>query len=169
MAHRSEMGTTTRTSLPMVAADYLDADWNRVKIEQAIGDPKYGDQSTDGSYSIRAFYDAMRQTGATARTMLVQAAAQQWKVPVSECSTDLHVVVHKASGRKLGYGELTMAASKLPVPKKEDLQFKRRVSGGISAKAPRVLTSTRYALGRLSSAWMPTSMAWCTPLLSTRR
>ena len=116
VAHRSEMGTTTRTSLPMIATDELDADWKRVKIEQAIGDPKYGDQSTDGSYSIRAFYDAMRQTGATARTMLVQAAAQQWKVPVSECSTDLHAVVHKASGRKLGYGELAAAASKLPVP-----------------------------------------------------
>ena len=126
VAHRSEMGTTTRTSLPMIATDELDADWKRVKIEQAIGDPKYGDQSTDGSYSIRAFYDAMRQTGATARTMLVQAAAQQWKVPVSECSTDLHTVVHKASGRKLGYGELAAAASKLPVPKKEDLQFKKK-------------------------------------------
>jgi isoquinoline 1-oxidoreductase subunit beta len=126
VAHRSEMGTTTRTSLPMIAADELDADWKRVKIEQAIGDPKYGDQSTDGSYSIRAFYDAMRQTGATARTMLVQAAAQQWKVPASECSTDLHAVVHKSSGRKLGYGELATAASKLPVPKKESLQFKKK-------------------------------------------
>src|SRR5436309_1147252 len=85
VAHRSEMGTTTRTSLPMIAADELDADWKRVKIEQAIGDPRYGDQSTDGSYSIRAFYDAMRQTGATARLMLVQAAALQWKVPAAEC------------------------------------------------------------------------------------
>src|SRR5215467_1748681 len=89
VAHRSEMGTTSRTSLPLIAADELDADWARVKIEQAIGDPKYGDQSTDGSYSIRAFYDAMRQTGATARTMLVQAAAAQWKVPASECKADL--------------------------------------------------------------------------------
>ncbi len=126
VAHRSEMGTTTRTSLPMVVADELDADWKRVKIEQAIGDPKYGDQSTDGSYSIRAFYDAMRQTGATARTMLVQAAAQEWKVPVGECKADLHTVVHTPSGRRLGYGELASAASKLPVPKKEDLQFKKR-------------------------------------------
>ena len=126
VAHRSEMGTTTRTSLPMVAADELDADWKRVKIEQAIGDPKYGDQSTDGSYSIRAFYDAMRQTGATARTMLVQAAAAQWKVPVSECKANLHTVVHTPSGRKLGYGELATAASKLPVPKKADLQFKNK-------------------------------------------
>ncbi len=126
VAHRSEMGTTTRTSLPMVAADYLDADWKRVKLEQAIGDPKYGDQSTDGSYSIRSFYGGMRQTGATARTMLIQAAAQQWKVPATECSTDLHAVVHKASGRKLGYGELAAAASQLPVPKKEELLFKKK-------------------------------------------
>jgi isoquinoline 1-oxidoreductase beta subunit len=128
VAHRSEMGTTTRTSLPMIAADELDADWKWVKIEQAIGDPAYGDQSTDGSYSIRAFYNAMRQTGATARLMLVQAAALQWKVPASECKTDLHTVVHPASGRKLGYGELASAASKLPVPKKEDLQFKKKES-----------------------------------------
>jgi isoquinoline 1-oxidoreductase subunit beta len=126
VAHRSEMGTTTRTSLPMVVADELDADWKRVKIEQAVGDARYGDQSTDGSYSIRSFYDSMRQTGATARLMLIQAAASQWKVPASECKTDLHVVVHPASGRKLGYGELAQAASKLPVPKKEDLQFKTK-------------------------------------------
>ncbi len=60
VAHRSEMGTTSRTSLPLVVADELDADWKRVKIEQAIGDPKYGSQNTDGSQSIRGFYDVMR-------------------------------------------------------------------------------------------------------------
>ena len=88
VAHRSEMGTTSRTSLPLVVADELDADWKRVKIEQAIADPRYGDQNTDGSHSIRSFYDAMRVAGATARFMLVQAAARQWGVPPSECDTD---------------------------------------------------------------------------------
>jgi isoquinoline 1-oxidoreductase subunit beta len=126
VAHRSEMGTVIRTSLPMVVADELDADWKRIKVEQAIGDPRYGDQNTDGSHSIRSFYDTMRQAGATARFMLIQAAAQQWGVPPSDCKTELHAVVHSASGRRMGYGELASAASKLPVPKKEELQFKKK-------------------------------------------
>ena len=126
VAHRSEMGTVIRTSLPMVVADELDADWKRIKVEQAIGDPRYGDQNTDGSHSIRSFYDTMREAGATARFMLIQAAAQQWGVPPSDCRTELHAVVHSASGRRMGYGELASAASKLPVPKKEELQFKKK-------------------------------------------
>jgi isoquinoline 1-oxidoreductase beta subunit len=70
VAHRSEMGTGIRTSLPLVLADELDADWKRVKLEQAIGDARYGSQDTDGSHSIRQFYDAMREAGATARLAL---------------------------------------------------------------------------------------------------
>ncbi len=107
-------------------ADELDADWKRVKIDQAIGDPRYGDQNTDGSHSIRSFFDVVRLSGATARVMLIQAAAQQWGVPVSECKTDLHAVVHSSSGRRLGYGELATAASKLPVPKKDEVQLKSK-------------------------------------------
>ena len=124
IAHRSEMGTTSRTSLPLVAAEELDADWSRVKVQQAIGDTRYGSQDTDGSHSIRDFYDPMREAGGAARLMLIRAAAQQWGVPEAECSTDPHVVVHKGSGKKAGYGELASAAAKLPVPKKEELQFK---------------------------------------------
>jgi isoquinoline 1-oxidoreductase beta subunit len=124
VAHRSEMGTTSRTSVPMILADELDADWKRVKLEQAIGDERYGSQNTDGSHSIREFYEPMRQAGATARMMLTQAAANQWGVPVAECKADLHTIVHTPSGRKLGYGELASAASKLPVPKVQDLKFK---------------------------------------------
>ena len=77
VAHRSEMGTTIRTSLPLVLADELDADWKRVKIDQAIGDKRYGDQNTDGSYSIRSFFDILREFDAAARWMLMQAAAEQ--------------------------------------------------------------------------------------------
>jgi isoquinoline 1-oxidoreductase beta subunit len=124
VASRSEMGTTSRTTLPLVVADELDADWKRVKIEQAIGDKRYGDQNTDGSHSIRSFYDAMRQAGATARFMLVQAAAKEWGVPATECETDLHVVVHRSTNRRSGYGELATAAAKLPVPKREELKLK---------------------------------------------
>src|SRR3989441_9138240 len=119
VAHRSEMGTTSRTTLPLVVADELDADWKRVRIEQAIGDKRYGDQNTDGSHSIRSYYDAMREAGATARFMLIQAAAQQWGVPAGECKTDLHAVVHRLTNRRAGYGELATGAAKLAVPKRD--------------------------------------------------
>ena len=124
VAHRSEMGCGSRTALPLVVADELDADWSKVKIEQAIGDPKYGEQDTDGSHSVRSSFDLMRQVGATGRVMLISAAAAQWGVSPKECTTEPHFVVHRASGRKLGYGELAAAAAKLPVPKKEDVPLK---------------------------------------------
>src|SRR6202008_696584 len=126
VASRSEMGTTSRTSLPLVIAEELDADWKRVKIEQAIGDKRYGDQNTDGSHSIRSFYDTMRVAGASARYMLIQAAAQQWGVPAGECETDLHAVVHRSTNRRAGYGELATAAAKLAVPKREELNLKAK-------------------------------------------
>ncbi|KAA0892061.1 xanthine dehydrogenase family protein molybdopterin-binding subunit [Oryzomonas rubra] len=125
IAHRSEMGTGIRTALPMVAADELDADWSRVKIEQAIGDPKYGDQNTDGSKSIRDFYEALRDVGATGRLMLEHAAAATWKVAGSECRADHHRVVHLPSGRSLGFGELVAAAARQPVPAPGELRFKK--------------------------------------------
>ena len=124
VTHRSEMGTGIRTSLPLVAADELDADWSRVRIEQGIGDTRYGDQNTDGSRSIRDFYVAFQQAGASARAMLVSAAAARWNVPVSECTTANHEVRHQASGRRLAYGALVPAAAKLSVPKAETLVFK---------------------------------------------
>jgi isoquinoline 1-oxidoreductase beta subunit len=124
VAHRSEMGCGSRTALPLVVADELDADWSKVKIDQAIGDPKYGEQDTDGSHSVRSYFDQMRQVGAAGRAMLISAAAAQWGVSPKDCATEPHFVVHRASGRKLGYGELAVAAAKLPVPKKEDLQLK---------------------------------------------
>jgi isoquinoline 1-oxidoreductase beta subunit len=126
VAHRSEMGNGVRTSLPRIVAEELDADWARVKVVQAIGAEKYGDQDTDGSHSVVSFFVPLREAGATARLMLVRAAAQQWGVPETECSTELHHVIHKASGKKLGYGELATAASKLDVPKKEELKLKPR-------------------------------------------
>lgn len=124
IAHRSEMGSGSRTALPRIVADELDADWARVKIVQATGDEKYGDQDTDGSHSVRSFFDALRESGATARLMLLRAAAAQWGVPEKECATNVHSVVHMPSGKNLGYGELAVAAAKLEVPKKEELKLK---------------------------------------------
>jgi isoquinoline 1-oxidoreductase beta subunit len=126
VAHRTEMGNGVRTSLPRIVADELDADWNRVKVIQGDGDEKYGSQDTDGSHSVREFFDTLREAGATARLMLIRAAAQQWGVPEAQCVADpVHVVSDKTSSRKLGYGELAAAAAKLPVPKKDELQFKQ--------------------------------------------
>ncbi|MGA2979922.1 MAG: molybdopterin cofactor-binding domain-containing protein [Terriglobales bacterium] len=126
VAHRSEMGCGSRTALPLVVADELDADWSKVKIEQAIGDPKYGEQDTDGSHSVRSNFDLMRQVGASGRGMLIGAAAAQWGVSPKECTTEPHFVVHRASGRKLSYGDVAAAAAKLPVPKKGDVSLKER-------------------------------------------
>jgi isoquinoline 1-oxidoreductase beta subunit len=124
VAHRSEMGTGIRTGLPTIVADELDADWARVKVEQALGDVKYGSQNTDGSCSIRDFADAMRDAGASARLMLERAAAAKWGVPAEECKAQNHQVVHASSKRKLGYGELASLAAQQPVPKKEELKYK---------------------------------------------
>ncbi len=126
IAHRSEMGSGSKTALPRILADELDADWARVKIVQAPGDEKYGDQDTDGSHSVKSFFDPLREAGGTARLMLVRAAAEQWGKPASECRTGLHEVVHTPSGKKLGYGELAAAAAKLEIPKKEDVKLKAR-------------------------------------------
>jgi isoquinoline 1-oxidoreductase subunit beta len=124
VAHRSEMGTGSRTSLPMVVADELEADWKRVRIQQAIGDKRYGDQNTDGSCSIRDFYKGMRQVGAGARLMLERAAASKWGVDATECKARNHQVVHAKSGKTLGFGELASLAAQQPVPSKEDLKLK---------------------------------------------
>ncbi|WP_434701713.1 molybdopterin cofactor-binding domain-containing protein [Pseudomonas sp. D1-36] len=124
--NRSEMGQGVRTSLSMVVADELDADWALVKVRQAPADEaRFGNQDTDGSRSMRHWYEPMRRCGAAARTMLELAAAAQWKVPAQECRAQLHKVVHEPSGRELGYGELAAAASALPVPARDSLRLKQ--------------------------------------------
>ncbi len=122
-AHRSEMGTGIRTSLPLIIADEMEADWNKVKLVQAQGDAKYGDQNTDGSYSVRMFYQPMRIAGATIKTLLLQAAAEEWMVDVSECKAENHEVIH-SSGKKFGFGYLAERASKLPIPEAANLMLK---------------------------------------------
>src|SRR4029077_12784026 len=90
---RSEMGTGIRTSLAMVLADELDADWHDVRVVQAQGDAKYGDQNTDGSKSIRLLLNTMREAGAPARQMLLPAAANRGHVAPSACRTEAGAVV----------------------------------------------------------------------------
>ena len=125
VTHRSEMGTGIRTSLPMIVADELEADWSKVHIVQAPGDEdKYGNQDTDGSRSTRHFIQPMRACGAAMRQMLVAAAAQQWKVAAEECQAVNHEVVHKKSGKKLGFGQLASAASAMPTPAMDKIKVK---------------------------------------------
>jgi len=126
VAARAEMGNgAARTALPMMLADELEADWAKVRVVQSPGDERtYGNQDTDGSRSVRHWIQPMRQCGAAARAMLEQAAAAEWKVDVKEVEAQLHEVVHKPTGRKLGYGQLAAAASGLPVPAADKIKLK---------------------------------------------
>ena len=122
-AHRAEMGTGSRTSLPMVIADEMGADWARVKLVQAPGDePKYGNQDTDGSRSMRHHIQAMRQMGASVRHMLAQAAADEAGVDVGSVTVGVHEV--SAGGNTYGFGDLAEAAMQVAVPEFEALTFK---------------------------------------------
>jgi isoquinoline 1-oxidoreductase beta subunit len=125
---QSEMGQGIMTSIPMIIADELEAEWAKVRIEQAPADPAYGDpmrggeQSTNGSRSIRNMLTLWRRAGAAAREMLVSAAANQWGVSAAECFAEQNAVTHRPSGRKLGYGELAARAAELAVPKEPKLK-----------------------------------------------
>ena len=123
--HRSEMGQGVRTSIAMVIADELEADWDRVRVAQAPGhEERYGNQDTDGSRSLRHFFMPMRRAGAGARAMLEQAAAEEWGVAVEDVRTENHRVVHDASGRAFAFGELARRASEVPVPDRETIRLK---------------------------------------------
>ncbi len=126
VVHRSEMGQGVRTGMPLIVADELEADWGRVRVQQAPADEeKYGNQDTDGSRSTRHFIEPMRRCGAAARMMLESAAAAAWNVPASEVHASNHEVVHERSGRKMGYGALARRAGKLPVPARDSLKLKQ--------------------------------------------
>ncbi len=115
-SHRTEMGQGIRTAIAQIVADELEADWAKVQVIQSPGDKIYGDQNTDGSQSIRLFFDILRTAGASAKSMLTTAAADKWNVPVSEIQAKNHQVIHNKTGRNYSYGELAEDASKLPVP-----------------------------------------------------
>jgi len=120
--HRSEMGQGIRTCLPQIIADELGADWGRIEVIQALGDEKYGDQNTDGSTSIRKWFDLLRTAGASGREMLLSAAAQTWDVPAAELVARDHAIHHEPSGRSASFGELVDAARDIEVP--AEVEFK---------------------------------------------
>jgi isoquinoline 1-oxidoreductase beta subunit len=122
IVNKSEMGQGVFTSMPMIVADELGADWKKVRIIEALAadkykDPVWGRQSTGGSTTIRHMYKPLRVAGAAARQMLVSAAATAWKVPESECETYRGTVRHIVTKRSLAFGRLTEKAAALPVPK----------------------------------------------------
>jgi isoquinoline 1-oxidoreductase subunit beta len=113
---RSEMGQGVWTSLPMIVAEELEADWNQITIEQAGASTLYGDQSTGGSASVRTGWDPLRKAGAAAREMLIAAAALEWDVGRDTCKAENNFVLHSATDQRLSYGDLAAKAAKLPVP-----------------------------------------------------
>jgi len=127
-AFRSEMGQGIRTALAMLVAEELDIDWSSVRIVQADADARYGDQLTGGSVSMATYHGVMRQAGATARRMLLEAAANVWDVDPAQCKSEAGFVIHPDGAQKLSFGELVEAASKVDKPsriaKKEPEQFK---------------------------------------------
>ena len=115
--HRSEMGQGSFQTVPQIIAEELEVDLNKVKITFAPGNSKkYGSQITGGSSTVRGSYKALLQTGAAAREMLIAAAAKNWNVDPTECFAELGTVIHRPSGKKLGYGALVAAAAQLPIP-----------------------------------------------------
>jgi len=122
--HRSEMGQGVTTSLAMIIADELEADWSQLRTEQSPADRAYGDQVTGGSQSISGSYFVLRAMGASARTMLITAGAQVMGVDPSVCYAELGEVVDSTSGTRIPYGQLVEIASTLPVPKRSEYTLK---------------------------------------------
>ena len=117
MSPNPEFGSNVKTSMPMILADELDVDWKNVIVEQADFYPeRYDRQFTGGSQGIRQGWKPLRTAGATARHMLISAAAQKWNVPVNEITTEAGVLYHKSSAKKAGYGEVASLAAGIPVP-----------------------------------------------------
>ncbi|HET8542030.1 MAG TPA: xanthine dehydrogenase family protein molybdopterin-binding subunit [Anaeromyxobacter sp.] len=120
---KSEMGQGTYTGMAVLVAEELEADWKQVRVVQADADAKrYGQMSTGGSRSVRGLFDPLRKTGATAREMLVAAAARRWGVDRSTCRAQAGAVIHAPTGRRLGYGALAAAAAREEIPKDPPLK-----------------------------------------------
>lgn len=125
ISKQPEIGQGIKTSLPMVIAEELDVAWESVRVVQGdLNLEAYGSQGAGGSNSTPNNYENFRRLGATARAVLVQAAAQAWKAPAGECTTDGGHVLHAASKRRLAYGDLVEAAARLPLPEAASVAVK---------------------------------------------
>ena len=121
-AQNPEMGQGVKTALPMIIAEELDVDWQSISVEQADWDARLDNQFSGGSLSVRLNYNAMRQAGASARAMLMAAAAQEWNVPITGLDTDRGFVVDAAGKTRLSYADLAESAATMPVPDEPELK-----------------------------------------------
>jgi len=124
VCHRSEMGQGIRTGIPQIVADELQADWQKVVVRQGLADENYGSQNTDGSRSIRRFYNKMREMGAMARTMLENAAAEYWHVEVKQVFAEDNQIKLKGSDKVLSFGALAELAAQQKLPEVKSLSYK---------------------------------------------
>src|SRR5467141_3493825 len=151
---RSEMGQGTLTGLAQLVAEELECDWSKVTTEyqtpgQSVARKRaWGDFSTGGSRGIRTSQDYVRKGGATARMMLVQAAANEWKVPASECTAANSVITHTPSGRTTTYGKVVEAAAKLEPP--TDVKLKDPKDWKIAAKPLKRLDTADKVTGKMT-------------------
>lgn len=122
MNPRPEMGQGTYQSVPALIMEELEVSYAQVTIQQTAGEKEFGRQVSGGSSSVRTNYTTLRKVGAAARQMLLQAAANEWKVPVSDCYAEQGKIYHKQSGKSIAYGDLAEAASKLDVPQDPTLK-----------------------------------------------
>ena len=125
VAKNPEIGQGMKTTLPMLIADQLDADWSRVHVEQAMLDPLYGAQFAGGSLGTPLNWIPMQRVGAAGRQMLLSAAARLWNVPLRECVAERGTIRHRSSGRTLSYGALAKHAAALPPPDLDRVRLKR--------------------------------------------
>lgn len=125
LASRSEMGQGIRTSLASAIADELEADWNYITVKQATGNAKYGNQNTDGSRSVRTLLEPMRKMGATAKAMLITAAAKKWNIPETDCTAANHYISNIQNKETIFFGDLVDEAAKVAIPDEGSIQLKK--------------------------------------------
>ena len=120
--HRTEMGQKVWTALPMIVAEELEADWSKVKVIQGDLNDKFGSQVTGGSASVRTSYEKLRKAGATAREMLITAAATKWDISRDKCVAETGYVINTITNEKIEYGQLVDRANSIKIPKNVPLK-----------------------------------------------
>lgn len=171
LVNATEMGQGAKSGLAQILAEELEVDWSDVRVDFApIDREHYGmweTYQTGGSGSVRGMFDRLRKAGATARTMLLQAAAQRWAVPVQECVARSGVVRHAQSSRSATYAALARDAMRLPPP--TDVPLKPRSDWQLIGKPSTGSICPRRSTAAQSSASMYAGRQWCTPRSRSRR
>ena len=172
MSPAAEMGQGSFTTLPIIVADEMDADWSKVRpirptsfVDKKLGNPAYGGNfQTSASASVNGYFKGLRIAGAQARRVLLDAASQKWGVPIGELSTEPSVVVHKASGRRMSYGEIaSFATVPAELPVISDEISRRRLTSATSARMSRAWSYPSRSQVKRSTELMCRCRAWSMP------